>query len=125
MKSDLEKFPTSRETPTMTPRTDATVVISGRPPAVTDESGMRVFCAGPLSARRESDGFGGAAVVVLAPCSGGLRRKVCRVLHGGTVEPGGCSPLQNFTATDSDAGIRIDCLEAMDFWCLVPRELLA
>lgn len=109
----------------MTPRTDATVVISGRPPAVTNESGVRVFCAGPLRARRESDGPGGAAVAVLAPCIGGLHREVCRVVHGGTVEPGGGSRLQNFTATDSDAGVRIDCLDAMDFWCLVPRELLA
>ena len=109
----------------MTPRPDSTVVIPGRPPAVTDKNGAQVFCAGPLRARRESAGPGGAAVAVLAPCSNGTHLEVCRVVHGGTVEPGGGMRLQNFTATHSDAGVRIDCLDAMDFWCVMPRELFA
>ena len=105
----------------MTPHPDTAVVIPGRPPAVTDENGAQVFCTGPLRARRESTG---PVVAVLAPCSNGTHLEVCRVVHGGTVEPAGGTRLQNFTATHSDAGVRIDCLDAMDFWCMLPRELL-
>lgn len=109
----------------MTPRPNTTVVISGRPPPVTDQNGAQVFCAGPLRARRKSAGPGGAAVAVLAPCSNGTHLEVCRVMHGGTVEPGNGTPFSNFIATPSDAGVRIDCLHALEFWCFVPRELFA
>lgn len=109
----------------MTPRPDTTVVIPGRPPPVMDENGAQVFCAGPLRARRESAGPGWAAVTVLAPCSNGTHLEVCRVMLGGTVEPVGGTRLQNFTATHSDAGVRIDCPYALEFWCFVPRELFA
>ena len=107
----------------MTPRPDTTVVIPARPPVVTDENGAQVFCAGPLRARRESAGPGGAAVAVLAPCSNGTHLEVCRVVNGGTVEPGDGMPFPNFTATHSDAGVRIDCPYALEFWCFVPCEL--
>jgi hypothetical protein len=46
-------------------------------------------------------------------------------MHGGTVEPGDGTPFLNFFATPSDAGVRIDCPHALEFWCFVPRELLA
>lgn len=106
----------------MTPSEGNEVVIPGRPPAVTDDNGARMFCAGRLRARREVEP-GGGAVVVLGPCTDGLHREVCRVVNGVTVEPGDGTPLQNFTAEHSDAGVRIDCLDAMDFWCLLPHEL--
>ena len=108
----------------MTPRTDNTVIIPGRPPAVTDKNGAQVFCAAPLRARRESAGPGGAAVAVLAPCSNGTHLELCRVMRGGTVESGDGMPFPHFIATHSDAGVRIDCPYALEFWCFVPRELL-
>tara|TARA_B100000405_G_scaffold231605_1_gene165815 strand:+ start:1346 stop:1744 length:399 start_codon:yes stop_codon:yes gene_type:complete len=108
----------------------------GRPPAVSKRTGLstnndpdnefaqEIFAQGKLRAVCDH-----RYIKVMAPLRGGEYAELLRLDAGGMPDPeitsGTVTRLEQWVCTMEGDGVRIDCYDAMDFYCKIPAALIA